>query len=58
MTTKLRSTVDDPTVLEVLADGRKLGEVAPILRRWQVIDPFDPTTYETLEDAVRALVEK
>lgn len=55
MTVKLRSTVDDPTVLEVIADGRKLGEVAPLLKRWQVIDPFDPRTYETLEEAVEAL---
>lgn len=55
MTVKLRATADDPTVLEVVEGGRRLGEVAPVLKRWQVIDPFDPKTFETLEEAVEAL---
>ncbi|HQM38405.1 MAG TPA: hypothetical protein PLN64_05870 [Candidatus Bipolaricaulis anaerobius] len=58
MTPKLRSTVDDPTVVEVIAAGRKVGEIAPVLKRWQIIEPFDPKTYETFDDALRALVEK
>jgi len=55
VTVKLHPTPDDPTVLEVIADGRKLGEVAPLLKRWQIINPFEPRTYETLEQAVEAL---
>lgn len=55
MTVKLRPNADDPTVLEVIEDGARIGEIVLLRDRWHILDPWQPTTYATQQEAIEAV---